>query len=219
MTEQRPRLLLAAAMLAWTVLMKLDVADAIWLTLPSSGTTKCVSEDIQNNVVVVADYHVVVDDGNAAVPMPTVSARVTSPYGNNLHHLENVTSGQFAFTTKEAGIYLACFWLDAHHREDAGLSLSLDWKIGIAAKDWDTVAKKDKIEGVEMELVKLEGIVQAIHDNLNYLKDREAEMREVSEQTNARVAWFSIMSLGTCIVVSVIQLWRLQHYFQKKKLI
>jgi len=30
-------------------------------------------------------------------------------------------------------------------------------------------------------------------------------MRVVSDRTNARVAWFSIMPLGVCIVVSVLQ--------------
>jgi len=48
---------------------------------------------------------------------------------------------------------------------------------------------------------------------------REAEMRVVSEKTNARVAWFSIMSLGICITVSGLQLWYLKRFFQKKKLI
>lgn len=58
-----------------------------------------------------------------------------------------MTSSQFAFTTKEAGVYLACFWLDVHHGgHEVDMTLSLDWRIGIAAKDWDTVAKKDKIE-------------------------------------------------------------------------
>lgn len=70
--------------------------------------------------------------------------QVTSPYGNNLHHNENVTHGQFAFTTNEAGNYLACFWLDKH--QDHEVSLALDWKNGIAAKDWESVAKKEKIE-------------------------------------------------------------------------
>lgn len=125
---------------------------------------------------------------------------MTSPYGNNLHHVENVTHGQFAFTTTESGSYLACFWLDGEHQEGVGATLNLDWRSGIAARDWDSVAKKQKVEvtslkavfagflndisfpyssydtcqmqGVELELIKLEGAVQAIHDNLNYLKDR-----------------------------------------------
>ncbi|MQL92000.1 hypothetical protein Taro_024622, partial [Colocasia esculenta] len=143
---------------------------------------------------------------------------VTSPYGNTLHHKENVTIDQFAFTTTEAGNYLACFWVEGN-QQNTGVSVNIDWRIGIAAKDWESVARKEKIEGVELELKKLEGAVEAIHENLLYLKAREAEMREVSERTNSRVAWFSIMSLGVCICVSVLQLWHLKSYFRKKKLI
>lgn len=71
--------------------------------------------------------------------------QVTSPYGNNLHHSENATVGQFAFTTSEAGNYLACFWIDSAEK-GSGVSVNLDWKIGFATKDWDAIAKKEKIE-------------------------------------------------------------------------
>ncbi|GMH21835.1 hypothetical protein Nepgr_023678 [Nepenthes gracilis] len=191
---------------------QLPPTRAIWLNLPSSGT-KCVSEEIQNNVVVLADYLVIDQEGHGAV---TVSAKVTSPYGNSLHHKENVTHGQFAFTTSEFGSYLACFWVDGNHE---GATLNLEWKIGIAAKDWDSVAKKEKIEGVEFELRRLEGVIEDIRENLLYMKSREAEMTGVSEKTNKRVARFSIMSVGISIVVSATQVWHLKRFFQKKKLI
>ncbi|KAJ6932111.1 hypothetical protein NC651_007732 [Populus alba x Populus x berolinensis] len=189
------------------------VSQGVWLNLPPTGT-KCVSEEIHNNVVVLSDYVVVSDDHSH---IPTISVKVTSPYGNALHQTENVTHGQFAFTTHEAGNYLACFWVDGHVQGD--VSVNIDWKTGIAAKDWDSVARKEKIEGVELELRKLEGAVEAIHENLLYLKTREAEMRSVSETTNSRVALFSVMSLGVCVAVSALQVWHLKHYFQKKKLI
>ncbi|XP_057978029.1 transmembrane emp24 domain-containing protein p24delta3-like [Malania oleifera] len=194
----------------------LPVGEAIWLNLPATGT-KCVSEEIQNNVVVLADYVVITDPHTHLAP--AISVKVTSPYGNNLHGSENVTHGQFAFTTHEAGNYLACFWAESHNQGSAEISVNIDWKIGVAAKDWESVARKEKIEGVELELRKLEGAVEAIHENLLYLKTREAEMRTVSERTNSRVAWFSIMSLAVCIVVSALQLWHLKRFFQKKKLI
>ncbi|KAK6916017.1 GOLD domain [Dillenia turbinata] len=110
-----------------------------------------------------------------------------------------------------------------------------------------------RASGIELELQKLEGAVEAIHENLIYLMgsfssavmvleellpEEEAyldvelvfpcrriyagnlsNMRTVSESTNERVAWFSIMSLGICIAVSVLQLWYLKSFFQKKKLI
>ncbi|XP_060198050.1 transmembrane emp24 domain-containing protein p24delta3-like [Lycium barbarum] len=193
--------------------------EAIWMEVPTSGT-KCVSEDIHNNVVVLADYTVIGDEQHSqANVVPTISVKVTSPFGNNLYHKENTTHGQFAFTTTEAGNYLACFWMDNHAPGAKAVTIGLDWKTGISAKDWESVARKEKIEGVELELVKLEGIVQAIHENLEYLKNREAEMREVSEHTNARVAWLSIMSLGTCLAAAGLQICYLKSYFRKKKLI
>lgn len=70
--------------------------------------------------------------------------QVTSPYGNTLHHKENVTHSQFAFTTTEAGNYLACFWAD--NPGGGSLSVNIDWKNGITAKDWESVARKEKIE-------------------------------------------------------------------------
>lgn len=209
------RIVLSILLLCFTSLINLPQTKAIWLSIPSSGT-KCVSQDIQTHVVVLANYYVVADNIQGH-PLPTISAKVTSPYGNNLHNNENVPQGQFAFTTTESGSYVACFWMNSKNL--AGSSISLEWKTGISAKDWDSVAKKEKIEGVELELRKLDGAVQAIHENLLYLKNREAEMREVSEATNGRVAWFSIMSIGVCVSVSVLQLLYLRRYFRKKKLI
>lgn len=207
-----PSLLLFLTFLATDLVRQ---ADAIWLNLPSTGT-KCVSEEIQSNVVVLGDYVVISENYTHA---PTISVKVTSPYGNNLHQKENQTSGQFAFTTAEAGNHLACFWVDGHHEGGGDVSLNLEWRTGISAKDWDSVARKEKIEGVELEIRKLEGVVEAIHQNLLYLKSREADMRIVSEKTNGRVAWFSIMSLGVCISASGLQLWYLKRFFHKKKLI
>lgn len=48
------------------------VSEAIWLNLPSSGT-KCVSEEIQNNVVVLADYLVISEDHSF---LPSISIKV-----------------------------------------------------------------------------------------------------------------------------------------------
>ena len=69
--------------------------------------------------------------------------QVTSPYGNQVYHQEKVTHGQFAFTANEVGSYVACFQVVSGHQ---ATTLSIDWKNGITAKDWDAVAKKEHIE-------------------------------------------------------------------------
>ncbi|KAF8013989.1 hypothetical protein BT93_I1754 [Corymbia citriodora subsp. variegata] len=192
-----------------------EKGQAIWLNLPATGT-KCVSEVIQNNVVVLADYIAI---SNHEYAHPTISVKVTSPYGNTLHHEENVTNGRFASTTSEAGIYQVCLGLDGNNQGGEEASVLLDWRIGIAAKDWESIAKKEKIQGVELEFKKLGGQVEAILRHMAYLKEKEANMRTLSDRTNARVARLSIMSLGVCITVSGIQLWHLKRFFRNKKLI
>ncbi|KAK4718722.1 hypothetical protein R3W88_017060 [Solanum pinnatisectum] len=183
-------------------------AEAIWLELPNSET-KCVYEDIRNNVVVLGEYIVIHAD----------EEHVTSPFGNSLYHEENATYGRFAFTTSEHGNYLACFRMNSHVPGNKSAAISLQWKIGIDARDWDSIARKEKIEGVELELMKLKGLAQAIHENLLYLKKREEEMRGVSERTNGAVAWFSMMSLSICLIAAAVQIWYLKSYFRKKRLI
>ncbi|KAJ1405390.1 hypothetical protein SESBI_25939 [Sesbania bispinosa] len=64
-----PFLLLSLCFLSTNLI---PCAFAIWLTLPASGT-KCVSEEIQNNVVVLADYVVVANDHSHD---PTIAVKV-----------------------------------------------------------------------------------------------------------------------------------------------
>lgn len=48
-----------------------QLGTSIWLNLPPSGT-KCVSEEIQTNVVVLSDYYVISDDHTSHEPTITV---------------------------------------------------------------------------------------------------------------------------------------------------
>lgn len=56
------------------ILSMVEAGEAIWLTLPPTGT-KCVSEEIQNNVIVLGDYVVVPDDHSHS---STISIKVIS---------------------------------------------------------------------------------------------------------------------------------------------
>ncbi|XP_056163268.1 transmembrane emp24 domain-containing protein p24delta3-like isoform X2 [Syzygium oleosum] len=150
-----------------------EKSHAIWVNLPAAGT-KCVYEEIHQNVVVLADYLVISDfESN----LTAISVKVTSPFGNVLHHKENVTHGQFAFTTSEAGHHIACLSVDSNPG-GGEVSVLIDWRTGIAAKDWESVAKKEKIQGVELELKKLEGYVEAIRNHVFYIKESGNENSE-----------------------------------------
>ncbi|KAL8511783.1 hypothetical protein ACS0TY_018279 [Phlomoides rotata] len=113
-----------------TLLCVLVRSEVVWLSLPATGT-KCVSNEIHNNVVVLADYVVISDDH--IHPTPTISAKVDGNYSANV----------------------------------GSLSINMEWKTGVAVKDWESVARKEKIEGIELELRKLEDVVKGIHENIS----------------------------------------------------
>jgi len=83
--------------------------------------------------------------GNWSSLLRLMVAQVTSPYGNSMHYAENVQSGHFAFTATEAGDYLACFWAP-DHKPPVTIGFEFDWRSGVSAKDWPSVAKKGKVD-------------------------------------------------------------------------
>lgn len=71
--------------------------------------------------------------------------QVTSPYGSSVHYADHVDSGNFAFTSTEAGDYMACFWAP-EHKPSTTMAVEFEWKTGVAAKDWSNVAKKGQVD-------------------------------------------------------------------------
>jgi hypothetical protein len=184
-----------------------------------SGQTKCITEDIKSNSMTVGKYTIV--NPNDGYPLPDshrVTVRVTSFHGNNYHYGDRVQSGQFAFSAAEAGDYMTCFWA-VDNKPEVTLTIDLEWKTGVAAKDWSNVAKKGQVDVMEIEIKKLQDTVSAIHDEMFFLREREEEMQELNRSTDNRMFWLSLLSLFVCLSVAGLQLWHLKSFFEKKKLI
>lgn len=71
--------------------------------------------------------------------------QVTSAYGNSYHFSDHVADGNFAFQAVEEGDYMACFFA-SEHTPGIIITVDFDWKSGVAAKDWTSVAKKGSVE-------------------------------------------------------------------------
>eukprot|EP00882_Tetradesmus_deserticola_P004555 GHRQ01004801.1.p1 GENE.GHRQ01004801.1~~GHRQ01004801.1.p1 ORF type:complete len:205 (+),score=53.30 GHRQ01004801.1:156-770(+) len=178
--------------------------------------TKCIFEELNANVIVVGDYKATNKD-NPTLPI-YVDVKVSDPSGGAVHENKAQHQGQFAFTTKAAGEYQACF--TTHDLETAyHTKLTLDWRTGVAATDWDTIAKKEHLDQLSVEMRKVEGAIREIYAEMLQLQQREQEMRDLNEETNSRVAWFSIASLAVCVGSAGCQLLYLKKFFQRKKLL
>lgn len=177
---------------------------------------KCVYEEINANVIVVGEYQAYHKDHSDM--QQYVDVKVEDPHMTVLHEATGKADGQFAFTAKVAGEYKACF--TAKDLSAAYMTkLKLDWRTGVAATDWASIAKKEHLDALTVELRKLEDSIREVYSEMLQMQQREQEMRNISEDTNSRVAWFSIASLAVCVSSGVWQLWYLKRFFQRKKLL
>ena len=61
--------------------------------------------------------------------------------------------------------------------------------------------------------------MHTIHLELQHIRRKEEQMRDVNERTNSRVAWFSIGALFVCVGMAAVQLWNLRRFFIRKKIL
>jgi hypothetical protein len=70
-----------------------------------------------------------------------------------------------------------------YHADTANLlatKVKLDWKTGVAATDWASVAKKEHLDSLTLELRRLEDSIREVYSEMLLLQQREQEMRDIS---------------------------------------
>ncbi|CAJ0746265.1 16343_t:CDS:2, partial [Entrophospora sp. SA101] len=92
-------------------------------------------------------------------------------------------------------------------------TIDLDIDVGAEAIDYNQLAKAEKLKPMEAELRKLEQIVQEIVDEMEYLRRREARMRDTN------VKWFSLGTIFVLVALGGWQIFYLKKFFQRKRLI
>ncbi|CAI5736093.1 unnamed protein product [Hyaloperonospora brassicae] len=182
-----------------------------------SQAEKCLSDEIAHGSLVVVHYNVL----GGVRGQSGVSLVVTDPQRKFLKQDENIDTSsdavhKFSFTAGASGVYTVCF---ANSHRDKAARVLLELKHGVEAKDYSEVAKREHLMPVEKELRKMEDTVEEIHREMLYLQAREAAMRNTNESTNARVLWFSFLSILVLVGMGVWQVLYLKRFFKSKKLI
>ncbi|XP_053553120.1 transmembrane emp24 domain-containing protein 10 [Bombina bombina] len=181
--------------------------------LPHNGR-KCLREEIHKNVLVTGEYEVSEARGQ-------VRLKITDSAGHILYAKEDATKGKFAFTTEEYDMFEVCF----ESKFPAGSVRSPDqmvvlvMKHGVEAKNYEEIAKVEKLKPLEVELRRLEDLSESIVNDFMYMKKREEEMRDTNESTNVRVLYFSIFSMCCLMGLATWQVFYLRRFFKAKKLI
>ncbi|OAA53179.1 GOLD family protein [Niveomyces insectorum RCEF 264] len=213
------------------------VGAATALHLYIDGTKpKCFYEELPKDTLVVGHYNAEEWDDQAHAWQKHEGLSIYISVDETFDNDHRVVSqrggagGRFTFTAAEAGEHKICFtpssssgrpgWIavtghDGHHGH-TGIKLQLDLAIGESSRLEST--DKYKLEDLEGRVRDLNHRLEDIRREQVFQREREADFRDQSESTNARVVRWILIQL---IVLGVTCAWQLSHlrsFFIKQKL-
>jgi len=193
-------------------LLCLGTVYSLSFTLPT-GTKKCLKEEVHKDVLVTGEYKL------SEAPNQKTNLLVTDSTEHVLYKKDDATKGKFAFTTDDYDMYEICFQSEGNQGQGIDREVTIILKHGVEAKNYQDVAKAEKLKPLEVELRRLEDLSEAIVNDFAYMRSREEEMRDTNESTNSRVLYFSIFSMLCLMGLATWQVYYLRRFFIAKKLI
>lgn len=100
-------------------------------------------------------------------------------FTNVLDDGNNKNENKIRWVTKTSFFFFVGFKEGSQYKR----SIELHFGVGAEAEDFKKYANEEKLTPLELELRKLETVVKEIVDEMNYLKSREAKLRD----TNGKV--------------------------------
>ena len=141
------------------------------------------------------------------------------------NNVEENEDKKFVRTSQRDDVYVICFENTVIEKvstnsgpNDGVREVSIEVVIG-NEEQYDDMTKDHNLKPMELELKRIEDESASILQTFQHLKKREEEMRDTNESTNARVLWFSILSMGCLVALGSWQVYYLKNFFQQKKLI
>ncbi|PVF94245.1 hypothetical protein CPB86DRAFT_789223 [Serendipita vermifera] len=183
---------------------------------------KCIWNAAHENELVVVTANV----GPGASQRVDIEIVDSSPRRNVYLSKRNIDGEtRLAVTSHAEGDIGVCF----KNHLDSGVTQSdsgkynrivdLDVDIGAEAVDYNAIAAKESLSGLETEMRKLEGLVKEIVEEMSYLKQREMRFQSTNQSTNIRVQNFALFSFCALVALGIWQIFHLRAFFKRKYLI
>ncbi|KAK0742876.1 emp24/gp25L/p24 family/GOLD-domain-containing protein [Schizothecium vesticola] len=208
-----------------------SVAHALHFYVDPDGGPKCFFEELPHDTLVVGHYKAEQWDNTLQSWQSndgiSVYISVDEVFDND-HRVvsqRGSATGKFTFTAAEAGDHKLCLtpsssraaasWHDAG-TPHAGFRVTLDVAIGETSAIES--ADKGKLQDLASRVKDLNARLGDIRREQVFQREREAEFRDQSETTNARVVRWILIQL---VVLGVTCTWQLSHlrsFFIKQKL-
>ena len=181
-------------------------------------TSRCYVEELPTGFTMRVKYDIAQAYGQE------VDFKISTPDGVVFHQELSTNKGAYDIATNQiGGDYSFCFVnkMTAGLKAVAGMKrvVDLDFVYASDMRLHDSALKKGHLRGHESKLRLSLDLANQLQLEYQYMKDREAAMRDTTESTNARTMWTRMVMLGVALTVGYIQVTTLRKYFQRRKFV
>ncbi|KAL4166490.1 hypothetical protein KRP22_013748 [Phytophthora ramorum] len=213
----------SSLLLLLLLLSVVDAAEGLYFNVQKEGH-RCFFVDVPAQTAIRAEY----ESPDTTDVMKTMVAFYTPDpsKGENENTLvkKDPTSqkGSMSFTAQQNGVHWVCVSLDSSNYalpDDASMRFALKLQMGTSHEEYQNLAKKNQMDDLHLEIMKLRDRVGAIQRNQDYAKEKSLSLQSSIERNNHRATWVSVLQIAMLLVTGFFQAKHLQAYFHKKKLV
>lgn len=203
-----------------TLLFLINTVAALRFVLPAKDKNDvpfCIRDFVKKaELVVITIESPKYDNGQQ------LAVVVRDAHGNEHARRKNVLGREIITLSAHQDTALdVCLHNTANSHQDLGKTKEIDLSVAIGAnaRDWEQIQASEKLKPAEVQLRKIEEIVDEVDKEMNYLKMRETRLRDTNESTNRRVKFFSVGITLALVALGVWQVIYLRSYFRSKHII
>jgi len=174
-----------------------------------SGEETCIGDDILKGELILGEFKI-------NPPNSRVWVVLKDPSNSVVYSKMATGDGKFAHTPAMNGEYKGCFNNNEGVQQK---TIEFEFKTGAQAKDYSQLAKKENLKPLEVELKRMEDMIDHIQEEMDHMSAREREIRAMNETQSARVVYLSVFSMLVLVALLGSQTVYLKRFFQSKKII
>ncbi|THH05979.1 hypothetical protein EW145_g4400 [Phellinidium pouzarii] len=126
--------------------------------------------------------------------------------GHSVVRTRGPFDGKFTFTAHEAGDHSICLSAASSSSANTHIKLYLDIVVGSTRPNIEQ--DRSHVSSLSSKIRDLNSKLDDIRREQQYQREREAAYRDLSEDTNSRAVWYSVLQIGVLVATCV---WQLRH--------
>lgn len=187
------------------------------INIDAATENECFHEVVKKGVKLGFSFEVI--DGG----FYDVDVIIHDPSNNIVHQDDKTSSGKFTFEADLEGSYAFCFGNNKSSKSPKMIMFDIDRSDGPggtskssgsgsenSTPDDETIKLKDMVNNL------LLAVTTTRHD-VRYLTARDKVHRQINEDSNSRILWWSAVEFVLLLSVSLGQVWYLKRFFETRR--